>query len=257
MNKILVCLTVISATLMLMSACSKEEASQQPLLTDELGLGIDTFYLSDTLVKRGQTVDVGFTDSSWTGEWTVEPDNGTKIYPWKQTAKILFTQPGLYTIIAKATNGDEVKDTVRVTDNPYVPPVHTNPFDLAADDTITLEPMPFKDDVLVFYASSKKSYSCWALLLYQNSTTSTGVNIDFVGVPNTAAINCLPGPYPAPSALIYTRGYANGTHNVTIRVGHNLNAYTGTVTITDDKYIFNWPADIPVVIAPQQVDRVK
>lgn len=252
MNKVLVFSAVISATLMILTACSKEDASQQPILTGE------TYYQSDTVLKRGQTLNVGVGNGSWIGDWTVAPNDGVKIFPGDQSAEILFTQPGLYTVTAKAkTGGLVLTDTVRVVDSPYIPPVFLYPFDLAADDVITLEPMSFRDNVLVFHARAKKSYSCWAVLVYQNGSTSTAVKIDFIGVPNTAAVLCTPGPYPPPSSFVYTQGYTKGTHDITIRLGKNLTTYTGTVTITDDKYIFNWPDNIPVVIAPKQIDRVK
>jgi hypothetical protein len=260
MDKAFIFSTVISATLMIVTACNKEEAPEQPKVLEELiGISIEggTFHLSDTVVKRGQTLTVGFADNTWTGEWSVEPDDGIKVLPQGRTAEILFTQPGSYTVSAKATNGGTSKGTVRVTDNAYIQPVFFPPSNLAADDTITLEPLAFKDDVLVFYARAKKSYSCWPLLVHQNNTTATAVNIDFTGTPNMAAINCTPGPYPAPHSYVYTRGYANGTHPVTIRLGESLTAYTGTVTVTDDKYTFSWPDNVPVVIAPKEINRVK
>jgi hypothetical protein len=164
----------------------------------------------------------------------------------------------MYAITAtEAGSGTVHLSSIVVTDNPYTQPVFSLPSGLAPDDTITLEPLAYKDDVLVFYARAKRSYSCWPLLVYQNNTTSTAIGIDFLGTPNMAAINCTPGPYPAPHSFVYTRGYANGTHTVTIRLGQPLTTYTGTVTITDGKYSFNWPDNIPVVIAPKEIDRVK
>lgn len=261
MNKTLMFSTVISATLMMLAACNKEEAAKQAGKPHELiGTLIngETFHLSDTIVKRGQTLTAGFADPTWRGNWTVEPSDGVKVLPQDRFAEILFTQPGLYTVKAHTENGGQVfTNTVLVTDHAYVQPVFQAPLGLAADDAITLEPLAFKDDVLVFYARAKKSYSCWPLLVHQNSTTSTAVDINFLGTPNPATINCMPGPYPAPHSFVYTRGYANGTHNITIRIGQNLTAYTGTLTITDDKYTFSWPVNIPVVIAPQQITRVK
>jgi hypothetical protein len=260
MNKTLIFSAVISASLMILTACNKEEAAATP----EKAPGIkgilfynESLHLSDTVVTRGQTLTAGFADSTRVEEWLVEPNDGVKVLAQVRAAEILFTQPGVYTVTAKATNGAVYTQSLQVTNSPYVQPVFSPPSGLAPDDTITLEPLAFKDDVLVFYARAKKTYSCWPLLVYQNNTTSTAVRIDFLGTPNMAAINCMPGPYPAPHSFVYTRGYANGTHTVTIRLGQPLTTYTGTVTITDDKYTFSWPDNIPVVIAPQQISRVK
>jgi hypothetical protein len=260
MNKTLIFSAVISATLMIATACKKEKAAppEAPHGLDGTLFDNEALHLSDTVVKRGQTLTAGFADNSWTGEWTVEPNNGVKVLGQHQTVEILFTQPGLYTVTAQtANNGPVYTGIVRVTDEVYTQPLFSSPSALATDDTITLEPLAFPDDVLVFCARARKSYSCWPLLVYQNNTTSTAISIDFPGTPNTAAINCTPGPYPAPHSFVYTRGYTNGTHTITIRLGQALTAYTGTVTITDDRYIFNWPDNIPVVITPREINRVK
>lgn len=260
MNKVLVLSTVISATLTILTACNKEKASQlgKP---DELNGTLtesEVLHVSDTVIKRGQTVTAGLPDTTWRGDWKVEPSEGTKILANNNTAEILFTQPGMYSITATENGSGTVHlGLVVVTDHPYTQPVFSPPSGLAADEIITLEPLAYKDDVLVFYARAKNSYSCWPLLVHQNNTTATTVSIDFLGTPNTAAINCTPGPYPAPHCFVYTRGYANGTHPVSIRLGQPLTTYTGTVTITDDKYTFSWPDNIPVVIAPKQINRVK
>lgn len=251
MNKVLVFSTVISAALMILAACSKE-TSQPPVLTGE------AFIQSDTVVKRGQAIGVRFTDSSSLEDLAVAPNKGVKIFAADKSASILFTQPGLFTITAKAgSSGQVFIDTVRVVDSVYTPPVNPYPMDLAAEDVITLEPISFQDNVLVFHARGKISYSCWAALLYQNNSTSAAVKIDFTGVPNPASILCMPAPWPAPFAFVYTQGYANGTHSITIRLGRNLTTYTGTLTVTDDKYVFNWPDNIPVVITPKEIARVK
>jgi hypothetical protein len=260
MNKVLVFSTVISATLVILSACSKDDASQQPLLTDEFyTVNGESLQLSDTVIKRGQTVAAGFGyNSDWKGDWTVGPNDGVKIFGEDKLVRILFTQPGLYTITAKAKTGSQAfTGTVRVIDSPYIPAVVRNPVDLAADDIITLQPMSFRDDVLVFHASGKIGYSCLTTLLYQNSSTSGEIKVDFTGTPGTATALCLPGPYAPPSSFVYTRGYANGMHNITIRLGKNLTTYTGTFTVTDDKITFNWPDNIPVVIAPKEIARAK
>jgi hypothetical protein len=261
MNKTLLFSTVISAMLMTMTACNKDEAPEEPkVLYDLIGLSVEagTFHLSDTLVKRGQSLTVGFADTTWRGTWTVEPSGTTKILPGNYSAEILFTQPGTYFVQAIASsNGAVSSGAVTVIDEPYTQPVFFPPSELAADDIITLEPLAFKNDVLVFYARGARSYSCWPLLVYHNNTTSTAVGIDFLGTPNAAVINCMPGPYPAPHSFVYTRGYTNGTHPVTIRVGQPLTSYTGTVTIADDKYTFSWPDNIPVVIAPKEISRIK
>jgi len=260
MLKTLIFSTAISATLMIVTACNKEKAATPDVLHELKGTLFDNsdLHLSDTIIKRGQALSAGFADASWTGEWSVAPNDGVKIFDKAPGVEILFTQPGTYTVTARTNNNGPVyTGKVSVTDNPYIQPVFQAPSGLAADDIITLEPLSFKDDVLVFYARAKKSYSCWPLLVYQNHTTSTAVGIDFIGTPNMAAVSCTPGPYPAPYSFVYTRGYDNGTHTVTIRVGQPLTSYTGTVTITDDRYTFSWPDNIPVVIAPREISRVK
>lgn len=252
MNKVLEISAVISAMLMILTACNKEEVTEQPIIPD------DAYHVSDTVVKRGQTANfMSKYGANWKNNWTVTPTDGVKIYTTDSSAKILFTQPGRYTVTASAKTGGQVfTDTVRVIDSPYVPPFYSYGADPAADDIITLEPISFRDDVLVFHAVGKRTYSCLTYFVYQNNSTSTAVNID-LGIPSAAAVLCMVGSWPPPSSLIYTRGYANGTHPVTIRLGASLTTYTGTLTVTDDKYTFNWPDNIPVVIAPKEVNRVK
>jgi hypothetical protein len=249
MNRTLVFSAVISATVMIATACKKEEQAFVPE---------DQYFASDAVVKRGQTAFFGFKiGTEWKGDWTVSPTDGTKIYPEELQARILFTQPGQYVVTARAKNGGQVfTDTVLVVDSPYTAPYAYPGGDPAADDIITLEPIPFRDDVLVFHAVGKKTYSCLSYFVYQNNSTSTAVSID-MGIPSSAAVLCMVGPWPAPSSLIYTRGYANGVHPVTIRLGDSFTTYTGTLTVTDDKYTFSWPDNIPVVIRPKQIDRVK
>ncbi|WP_298739916.1 hypothetical protein [uncultured Chitinophaga sp.] len=251
MKKTLIISTVISATLMIVAACTKEETPVQPGETFTPPLR-----LTDGEVKRGQTI-VAWLSDSIQREWTVEPCEGVKIFPAGQSAEILFTQPGEYIVRASGNNGPVYTDTVQVADIPYTQPESQGPVSLSADDTITLEPLAFPDDVLVFHARGKKGYSCLPLLVYQQNTTASALHIDFIGTPSTAAVTCTPGPYSPPHGFVYTRGYDNGTHPVTIRLGTALTAYTGTVTVTDDKFSFSWPDGIPVVIAPKVVSRVR
>jgi hypothetical protein len=253
MNKVLVFSTVISAMLMILTACGdKEDETPQPTPVEEV------YFESDTTLKRGQAVNVRFAEGSTAEDLAVAPNDGVKVFAGDKSARILFTQPGRFTVTARAkASGQVFVDTVDVIDAPYFPPVYLEPHDLAADDIVTLEPMSFKDDVLVFHARGKKSYTCLTTLVYVNSSTSTAVNVDFLGTPNAAHVLCMVGPYDPPSSFVYTKGYANGTHNITIRLGKNLTTYTGTFTVTDDKITFNWPDNIPVVIAPKEIDRVK
>ncbi|WP_298739917.1 hypothetical protein [uncultured Chitinophaga sp.] len=253
MKKILIIFTVISATLMVMSACNKEDA-EQPFVPE------DHYSVSDTVLKRGQTGYFGFViGTEWKGDWTVTPNDGVKIVTtdpeYGVSARIIFTQPGRFIVTARAKTGGQVfADTVRVMDSTYIPPYHP-PFGSAdADDIIRLEPVTFRDDVLVFYVTSSKWYSCLAYFEYQNNSTATAVDIS-LGIPSGATVLCLAIPIPKPFSFIYTRGYANGVHPLTIRLGNAV--YTGTVMVTDDKFTFNWPDNIPIAITSKQINRIK
>src|ERR1044072_3397939 len=118
MNKTLIFSTVISAMLMIVTACNKEK--EEPGVLHELkGTLFDNeaLHLSDTVVKRGQTLSTVLADTSWTGEWSVEPDNGVKVLAQGRWAEILFTQPGSYTVMAKTKdNGPVYSNRVRVED---------------------------------------------------------------------------------------------------------------------------------------------
>lgn len=248
MNKVLVFSAAIATSFLMLTACNKESDNSP---NDE-----EKLFLSASVVKRGQMLTAVLGRWNSVAEWKVTPDDGIKIFADNNRTALLFTQPGHYIVTAKATHSSvSHTDTVRVVDTPYSPITPQYPSYLASNDIVTLEPMSFKDSVLVFYAHTKKSYSCLTTLLYVNASTPAEIKLDILGTPNSSTVQCIPGPYPPPSNTVYVRGYTRGTYNITIRVGEGQVAYVGRLTVTDDKYLFDWPDNIPVVITPKQIGR--
>jgi hypothetical protein len=216
--------------------------------------------LSKTSVARGEqlTASVQGLSASAVIKWSVFPTPGTKLLSGKDQATAFFGNQGRYQLTANIYADstapapyDSTSSPVTVSDSVYTPPppVQSDTSALAGN-SIQIEPITATDTGgLIMIAQTSKLYSCYPQLNYYFSQQGNTIELDFQSVSSTiAACN---GVTNTAKAFIMAQPPPNGVY--TFNVVLNTAVYSGTLTVTDQNYTFNWPYTSGVTISPLQI----
>ena len=252
--KRLIPLLLISAT-----ACLKPDTQEgiAPVLSP--------LTVSSSTASKGQAVLFSLpADAPSNVNWSVTPGTAVQVTAGTGGAQILFGQAGYYYIrAAYVLNGvDSVADTAHITvsDSVYVPPIITGVDTISIDGAqLAITPQVNNDttQVLSLFVQTVNTYECFPTMIYSTSSApgwTGGISADFTAVVQGSTTPC---SYSNPAdAYLFPNSQslpADGTYPLTIQVGTTV--YTGSITVTDTTYVFNWTYTSGVTISPTTVAR--
>jgi len=238
-------LIVAFATLLLgFSSCKKDE--NEPKLQ-----GVNASKTAD--IKKGEPVNFTFSQAPETSpvQWSVLPGDDAQINASGNTASILFSNPGAYTVkaIYGALNGSV---DVIVDDSVYNPgggdtPVYESlPGDQIFITVSRIDSMGISG--LDFRYITEKKYDCLNhTLLFGNEFNGQDLKVVFNAVFIPFDEYCTPGEDYASSGTAWYP-IEDGSH--TFEVFLDGNTYTGSFVKSGSTYTFNWPYNSGVTITP-------
>lgn len=216
--------------------------------------------LSKTSVARGEQLTASIQGLSTSAfiKWSVFPTPGTKLLSGKDQATAFFGNQGRYQLTANIyadstaqTPYDSSTSPIIVSDSIYAPPppVQSDTSALAGN-SIQIEPITASDTGgLILIAQTSILYSCYPRLNYYYSQQGNTIEIDFQSV--SSVIAACDGVTNTAKAFIIAPPPPNGVY--TLNVVLNTAVYSGTLTVTDQNYTFNWPYTSGVTISPLQI----
>jgi hypothetical protein len=215
--------------------------------------------LSKSSVARGEQLTAAVQGLSTTAvvRWKVFPTPGTKVLSCKDQATAFFGNQGSYQVTAtvyadsaSSSPYDSSSSPIIVSDSVYTPqPVQSDTSALAGD-AIQIEPITASDTGgLIMIAQTVNLYSCYPQLDYYFSQIGNTIELYCLSVSaNTGSCG---GTMNTAKAFIFAQPPADGVY--TFNVILNTAVYSGTLTVTDQKYTFSWPYTSGVTISPLQV----
>ncbi len=221
--------------------------------------------VSSYTVAKGQAVSVSLPAYAPSNiNWSVTPSTTVQVTAGTGGALILFGQAGYYFIRASyVLNGiDSVADTAHVTvgDSAYTPPIITGVDTVSLNDAqLVIMPLVNNDttQALTLYVKTVNTYSCFPSIIYSITSApgwTGGISADFTSIVEGSTTAC---SYSNPAnAYLFPNSQsipADGTYPLTIQVGTTV--YTGSITVTDTTYIFNWSYTSGVIFSPSSINR--
>lgn len=206
-----------------------------------------------TAIKQNEPVAFRFNNppAGATVSWSVSPASTAQITSKADSAIILFTASGSYTVSAKA--GSQTMTTVvSVNDSVYTAVTYSTV--ALTSDNIALTPAVY--DTLGQYglmisAQTAKSYTGNANFLNVNATYSAMQDsLSFTGVSTPSTTQT--GQSPA-TAKLATPRKQDGTY--TFKVMLNGTLYFGSYVKSGGKFTFTWPYSSGVTISPLTVSN--
>ena len=247
---------VIPILCLFISSCAKDpqiNTNNKPVLE-----------FSNTSVKIGQAVYV--TTSSISSGTTVKWSTGTNGQIWSSgdTATLLFTGPGTYTVKALYTTGsgtvayDSSIGYVTVVDSLYTDTatMHCNvvgQITLFPNDQVNLTPISYSDTGLIFIAHTQLPYSFSPILdCGGNHPLTAGVlECDF---NSTLVFPCIGSNVPTPAVgIVSFTSLTTGTFNLEFKLNGNL--YQGSVNVSSTQCVISWTDTSGVTISPLVIQK--
>jgi hypothetical protein len=224
--------------------------------------------LSSTSLQRGQPllISTALSDNNTTIRWSLHPSNGTTIMPSKNHAEALFGLAGHYGITASyysASDSTKAYDSstaqIVVSDTIYAspPPATTDSLTLAGDE-LTLVPVSATDTSLIILAKTTRLYNCIPYLTAFGTAVYPGRSLyfDFRGILVVEGKgDCAGVQNPAVSYVPFATPLIPGSYELTATL--NGVDYSGSLTVTDTYYQFNWNYTSGIIISPTtlKIDR--
>jgi hypothetical protein len=218
---------------------------------------------SDATVAQNQPLTVTAPASAASADtivWSVSPAAYAVITSNKTQATVTFSKSGSYVVTATYSLGsDNVVDSVGVTcnDSVYTPPP-APVYDTVAFSGDQLNITPTVDDTtyeLDLQVKSSKMYACFPTMIYSDTSSwAGGLSFTFYSVVQGSTAACgTTNPATAYFALNNPQAPADGTYPLAITFEGQT--YTGSITVSDQYYTFNWTYTSGVVISPLQVAK--
>ena len=253
--------TLVILAFFFLHGCSKRDNASSASSKTKTG----TLTLSLAKVQKSQPLIASLAASTATSvRWTVTPAPATAhVMSSKGQATILFAQPGTYRITATAlaadsSGVDSTSGTVSVSDTVYTPPASSDTSSLAGDQ-VTIKPLVDSIGNLILLAQTARSYGCSSSIVYgitSGPNGSTGLGINLYEVVSSGTGDCNGAQNPASVYLFPNYGtlqWSNGTWPLTVTLSGV--AYTGSITVTNSGYSFNWGYTSGVIISPLQINK--
>jgi hypothetical protein len=243
-------LIVAIATLMVgFTSCKKDKNEPASTLS-----GVDASKTSK--IKKGEPVNFKFSQAPEGSnvQWTVAPFNDVQINASGNTASILFSSAGSYTV--SATFGNVKGSTnVSVMDSIYNPGGGTPTYEPLTGDQIFIT-VSATDSMgisgLIFRYITEKKYNCLNhTLLFDNNFSGQNLQVVFNSVFIPSEVYCTAGEdYASGGTGWYP--IADGSHGFEVILDGNT--YTGSFVKNGGTYTFTWPYTSGVTITPLVVN---
>jgi len=194
-------------------------------------------------------------------KWSVTPSTGYRAFiTEKNTARVIFSKSGSYTVSASANGGTPATKTLTVTDSVYnVVPVTYGYVPLTGDQ-ITLTPAVYTDKAadtsyVYFKATTQNSYCSSSVLSVAYSLDGSTFNLNFLNViqPSPCSVSNAPISKTVAFTSNSPAAFANGTYPLNVIL--NGVTYTGSFTATATTITFNWNYTAGVVLSTKQISR--
>lgn len=257
---------ILAALLVLVfAACSKNESKGPSLAKSPISL-------SQSTVDRGQqlTMTVQNLSSTAAVKWSISPAQGTKILPSGNQATAFFGKSGQYTVTADIyadsaapTPYDSSSTPVTVSDSIYDPPPPP-PSDTSYNVPVNLLMIQLisrghiDTPGMIINIGTVDQYPCRPSLYCHFSMSGDSITISDVYVSNNTSTGCSLSQQ-AWSGIYgfygFGNGLADGVYVFTVML--NSGTYTGTLTVTDQYYTFNWPYTTGAVVVTPQVSTTQ
>ena len=223
---------------------------------------------SNNLVARKSTLKINEPDSvvlinfnpADSVKWTIVPSGFDVLTFKKDTARIVFSKPGHYTITATGINMPPVTTSVTVTDSVYKPVITYTSIPLTGDQ-VTLVPHFYKSATsdstyLVFVAQTKNIYCATSTLRETNSNDANGnYTLSFLDVSQPSICALGDGTIAAVVNFNQNQPAPLPVGTFPLNVTLNGTTYTGTIAATATTITFNWNYSAGVLISPKQISR--
>lgn len=226
-----------------------------------------TLTLSKSVVEKGEPLLASTTKSDGNAiiRWQVRPAVNAVVLPSNDKAAIFITNPGSYQVTASyysasdsAIAYDSSNSTITVNDSNYTPPPVAAGYDTAslAEDQITLIPTSSFDSGLVIIAKTKNLYNCYPYLTayaWSQGGTNSSLDFDFRSAEVVEGKTDCAGIRNTAFAFMPTNVSASGVYTIT--ANFNGASYQGSLTVTDNDYIFTWNYTAGIIISPLQIKK--
>lgn len=191
-------------------------------------------------------------------KWTVTPSGFDTLLTKNNTAAIVFTKAGTYTVKASVNGATPASVSITVNNDVYTGPKLNNIIPLAGDQ-ITLTPAVYKsanaDTTYIYFTAKTANYYCSTNRLnYSKSLVNGTYSLNFVNV--TQYTNCTGGTSNLQTGIAFKQtapALSNGTYPLNVVL--NGTTYTGSIAVSATNVIFNWNYTTGVMITPKQVNR--
>ena len=237
-------IVAIAALMVGFTSCNKDK--NEPTLS-----GVNASKTSK--IKMGEPVDFKFSQApeGSTVQWTVAPFNNVQINASGNTASILFSNAGSYTV--SAIFGKVKGSTnVNVLDSIYNPGGGGTPtYEPLTDDQIFIT-VSRTDSMgisgLIFRYITEKKYQCLNhTLLFDKNFSEQNLQVVFKSVMIPSTENCTSGEDNASGASCWFP-IAEGNHGFEVILDGKT--YTGLFVNNGGTYTFTWPYTSGVTITP-------
>lgn len=193
-------------------------------------------------------------------KWSVVPAGYDTLITRNNTAQIVFTKAGSYTVKVSDNSAAPASATITVNSAVYINPNKSALVPLTGDQ-ISLSPSYFKnkagDSTYIYFTAKTVDYYCATgrLLFSDTLDYKNNFKLSFTGVQQLA--NCNTNTAMLSAGINFNQyplvPLANGTYPLTV----NLNgiAYTGNIVVTATTITFDWKYTVGVIISPQQISK--
>ena len=241
-------IAAFAALLLGFTSCNKD--ANEPALQ-----GVNASKTSE--IKKGEPVNFKFTQAPEASpvKWSVVPDDDAQVTASGNTASVLFSNSGIYTVNAIYGTLRGSVDVI-VEDSIYNPGGGGTPtYESLTGDQIFITVARYDSmgiSGLDFRYITEKKYNCLNhTLLFSNEFTGQDLKVVFNAVYIPSDEFCTPGEdYASGGTAWYP--VEDGSHGFEVFLDGNT--YTGSFVKSGSTYTFNWPYTSGVILTPPAIE---